>query len=116
MTCPICLRETAADPCECGYAFETGDRSVALARAERVHTSASRRLKIGLAFLAAIPPTVIAAALIPGVGHFAGLAIMIELLGGVGWFSRAVADRRAARARIARSTQAELPAARVIPK
>jgi hypothetical protein len=116
MTCPICLRETSADPCECGYAFETGDRSVALARAERVRRRAARQIRLGLAmFVIAIPVTVFCALLV-GTGAPFIVPLLAELAGGVGWLQRGFGHHRAAQARIARSTQAELPPARIIPK
>jgi hypothetical protein len=114
--CPICLRSTEANPCECGYDFETCDRTVAAERAAVIQEKSARRAWSGIGLLASAPVSLALCALSPhGLGVLLGLAFPFQLFFGWGWTTRGVRWHRAARLRLARATQpAALPAARVV--
>jgi hypothetical protein len=114
MTCPICLRETLADPCECGYAFATGDTALAADRARRVHVAATHKTLLGAALLIAIPISIVSAIVVPATTILAFAVSTAGLVAGVHALTRGLTWRRAARRRLERATRpAELPAARV---
>ncbi len=117
MDCPICLRATTLDPCECGYDFATGDRSRAARRAEIVSRRATRKAWAGFGLLVSIPISVLAVMYlhIPLLATVMFFGVTFQLVAGVGWLVRGLSWRHAAQQRLERATgRAELPAARVI--
>lgn len=119
MDCPICLRTTAASPCECGYDFATRDVAEAARRATRIAARARAKIIRGLLLFGSLPLTVLLAIAWPttavrGVLFF---AFPTQLIVGVGWIARGWSWNRSARSRIQRTRMlAQLPAARVIAR
>jgi hypothetical protein len=103
--CPICLRSTDAQPCECGYDFETGDRARALRRASIVKARSTKQAWLGAVLLLTLPITV--KLLIP-------FLVPVQLIFGLLSLWRGLTWRSAAQQRISRAERIALPAARVI--
>jgi len=118
LECPICLRSTAANPCECGYDFTTCDRTIAADRAAMIRQRSARKAWSGIGLLAAAPITMLLCALAPqGIGVVAGLVFPFQMFFGWGWTTRGIRWHRAARLRLARATRpAALPAARIVTR
>jgi len=111
------LLATEAQPCECGYDFDTGDRSRAARRAAIVKRRATRKAWIGFGLLSTIPISVVL------VQHFEIVALatvlfftmLFQLVAGFGALTRGLSWRHAAQRRLARATRpGELPMARIV--
>jgi cytochrome b561 len=109
------LRTTEAQPCECGFDFETGDRSRAARRAEIVKHRATRQARIGFAVLFGALPLSALIAVKLGLGPIMFFVFITELVFGSGALARGLSWRRDAQRRLDRATkQAALPAARLL--
>lgn len=115
--CPVCQRATAVQPCECGYDFETGDRSRAARRAEIVRRRSTRQAWLGLGLLAAIPISVLLVMTlhIPLFATVMFFVIPTQLIAGIGALTRGLSWRRAAQQRLERAEgRGALPEARLL--
>lgn len=114
--CPICEVRSEAQPCICGYDFETGDRSKSARRALIVKQRSTKKAWLGVVMLMMIPMSAWLAYLrLPFVAMLFFFAVPTQLIVGLSWIWRGLSWRRAAQQRIDRSTRpAELPEARIV--